>query len=234
MNGQELAIPFDINSLHENLMLKILRKIGYYIKEFIKRTIDILGALCGLLIVAPLAILTLIENVKNKDYGPIFFSQERIGKDGKLFKMYKFRSMVMDAEEKLEKILKEDKDAAEEYAKYKKLQHDPRVTKWGDFLRRTSLDEFPQFLNVLKGEMSLVGPRPYLPREKEDMGTYYKYIVQHKPGVTGLWQINGRSEVTFNDRLDMDMQYHYRKSFKNDIKILLITALITLKRKGAV
>ncbi len=182
----------------------------------------------------PLSMVVLINNLKTKDYGPLFYVHERIGKNGKTFKMYKFRTMVVNADEKLNEILEQDKALKEEYKKYKKLKNDPRVTKFGEFLRKTSLDEFPQFINVLKGEMSLVGPRPYMPKEIEDMGTYYKYIIKHKPGITGLWQISGRSELSFTDRLDLDMKYHYRKTVKNDIKILLITALITLKRKGAV
>ena len=122
----------------------------------------------------------------DKDKGPLFFSQDRIGKNGKLFKMYKFRTMVVGADDVLKELLSKDEEARKEYAKNKKLKDDPRVTKIGKFLRSTSLDEFPQFFNVLKGDMSLVGPRPYLPREEDDMGYYYYYITQCKPGITGL------------------------------------------------
>lgn len=235
MNENQLAVAIEGQGLRETFFQRAVRKLSIYIKKFIRRVIDICGAIVGLLIVIPLTVLVVIENIKNKDYGPIFYTQERIGKDGKLFKIYKFRSMVVGAEEKLEKLLKEDEAAREEYTKYKKLKNDPRITEFGHFLRRTSLDEFPQFLNVLKGEMTLVGPRPYLPGEIEDMGQYYNYIIQHKPGLTGLWQISGRSEVDFDARLDMDMQYHYRKNLKNDIKILFITVLVTLRKKrGAI
>ena len=142
--------------------------------------------------------------------------------------------MAKNADEILAAMLQNEENR-EEYSTYRKFRHDPRLTKFGEILREKSLDEFPQFINVLKGEMTLVGPRPYLPREKEDMGSYYKYIVQHKPGVTGLWQISGRSDVEFQDRLDMDMEYHYRDGVKTKIKILLITVLVTLRRKkGAV
>ena len=234
MNEHNLAIPFDINSLNENTIQRFIKKTKDIMKKGIIRFLDILGALCGIIIMIPLTIIVCIENIKNKDYGPIFYTQDRMGKDGKLFKMYKYRSMVVNADEKLEEMLKEDEKIAQEFEKYKKIKNDPRVTKFGYFLRKTSLDEFPQFINVLKGEMSIVGPRPYLPREKEDIGTYYKYIIQHKPGITGLWQVSGRSDVGFMDRLDLDLKYHYTKSLRNDVKILLITVLVTLKRKGAI
>ena len=125
-------------------------------------------------------------------------------------------------------------DSVEEYAKYKKLKNDPRVTKVGHFIRNTSLDEFPQFINVLKGDMSLVGPRPYLLREKEDMGRLYDKIITTKPGITGMWQVSGRSEVTFEERLDMDMEYNYNWSLKTDIKLLLKTIKKVVLREGAI
>lgn len=157
--------------------------------KFVKRTIDIIGSLVGVIALIPLTIGIYIANLINKDKGPIFYTQERIGKNGKLFKMYKFRSMVVGADEKLQEYLKQNRDAREEYKKYKKLKDDPRITKVGKFIRKTSIDEFPQFINVLKGDMSLVGPRPYLPREKEEMGDSYEYITKCKPGITGFWQV---------------------------------------------
>lgn len=158
--------------------------------EFLKRIVDIIGALFGVIMLVPMTIGIYIANLIVGDKGPIFYSQNRIGKDGKNFKMYKFRSMVMGADEKLEKYLQENEDARREYKINKKLKDDPRVTKIGKFIRKTSIDEFPQFINVLKGEMSLVGPRPYLPREIEDMGYAYSYITAVKPGVTGLWYVS--------------------------------------------
>lgn len=228
-----LALLFNISDtkqITENNLTTRFRKVATVVAT---RMIDILGGLVGCMFIIPIMIAIIINNIKEKDFGPIFFAQERIGKNGKRFKMYKFRTMVKDADEKLEEILKKDENARREYEKYKKLRNDPRVTKFGEFLRKTSLDEFPQFFNVLKGEMTLVGPRPYLPREKEDMGEYYSYIIQHKPGITGYWQITGRSDVTFEDRVDIDFKYHYKKSLKNDIKILLITVLVTIRKKGA-
>ena len=154
--------------------------------KFLKRIVDIIGTLFGVIMLVPMTIGIYIANLIVGDKGPIFYSQNRIGKDGKNFKMYKFRSMVMGADEKLEKYLQENEDARKEYKINKKLKDDPRVTKIGKFIRKTSIDEFPQFINVLKGEMSLVGPRPYLPREINDMGYAYQYITAVKPGVTGL------------------------------------------------
>ena len=198
------------------------------IGKIFKRLIDILGGIVGTFVLIPLTIGIAIANLICKDNGPIFYSQY-----GKLFKMYKYRSMVVGADEKLKKYLEENEEARKEYKKYKKLKHDPRVTKVGEFIRKTSLDEFPQFINVLKGDMSLVGPRPYLEREKEDMNGYYKYITTFKPGLTGLWQISGRSDVDFVTRIDLDMQYYYNHSLKGDIKILFKTAMKLVKREGA-
>lgn len=203
------------------------------IGKILKRLIDILGGIVGTFVLIPLTIGIAIANLICKDNGPIFYSQYRMGKNGKLFKMYKYRSMVIGADEKLKKYLEENEEARKEYKKYKKLKHDPRVTKVGEFIRKTSLDEFPQFINVLKGDMSLVGPRPYLEREKEDMNGYYKYITTFKPGLTGLWQISGRSDVDFATRIDLDMQYYYNHSLKGDIKILFKTAMKLVKREGA-
>ena len=230
MEEQEIAIPFDVARLNENAFHKIYRITISGIKAFIKRIVEIFISLIGLIIFVPLAIVVFFQNVKNKDYGKVLYTQERIGKNGKIFKMYKFRTMVNNADEILENMLKDDEIRAE-YEKYRKLRNDPRVTKFGKILREKSLDEFPQFINILKGEMSIVGPRPYLPEEKERMGKYYNYIVQHKPGLTGVFQISGRERVAFSERLDMDLRYHYRKTFFVDLKIALITMLVTLRRK---
>jgi len=189
--------------------------------------------LFGISILIPLISIVAIINFVSGDRGPIFYAQERIGKDGKHFKMYKFRSMVVDADEKLKELLENDIAARVEYKRYKKLKNDPRITKAGNLLRKTSLDEFPQFINVLKGEMSLVGPRPYLVREVDEMKEFYDIIIKHKPGITGLWQVSGRSDVTFRERLDIDMKYHKEANCIEDIKILCQTVLNVLKHEGA-
>ena len=209
-------------------------KIILKIEEIIKRAIDIIGSIIGIILLIPITIAIYLANLISKDKGPIFYTQERYGKDGKIFKMYKYRSMVVGADEKLEKYLAENEEARKEYQKYKKLKDDPRVTKVGDFIRKTSIDEFPQFINVLKGEMTLVGPRPYLPKEREDINGFFNYITSVKPGVTGFWQVNGRSDVTFVNRLEMDMNYYYNHTLKLDIKIIKQTVEKLVKREGAI
>ncbi len=141
--------------------------------------------------------------------------------------------MVVDADDKLSKYLAENEEARIEYKKYKKLKNDPRITIIGKFIRKSSIDEFPQFINVLKGEMSLVGPRPYLPREIEDMGESFEEIVKVKPGLTGLWQVNGRSETTFEDRLRIDKEYVQKRGMKLDIKIFIWTIGKVFVKEGA-
>ncbi len=219
-------IPLERNLQRNRIILKL--------EKFVKRAIDIIGSIVGIIFLIPLTIVIGIANLILKDKGPIFYTQERIGKNGKHFKMYKYRSMVVGADEKLREYLAENEEAREEYAKYKKLKHDPRITKMGAFLRKTSLDEFPQFINILKGEMSLVGPRPYLPREREEINGFFNYIMSCKPGLTGFWQVNGRSDVTFTDRLEMDMQYYYKHNLKMDIKILKDTFVNVVKKEGAI
>ena len=226
INYTTALVPYQDVSIYKS---KIKRKI----EKTAKRIIDIIGGFFGTLCLIPLTLILYIANLISGDKGPLFYSQERIGKNGKKFKMYKYRSMVVGADEKLAKYLEENEEARKEYKEYKKLKDDPRVTKVGNFIRKTSLDEFPQFINVLKGDMSLVGPRPYLEREKDDMSYFYKYIVSCKPGVTGLWQISGRSEVTFDDRLHMDMEYFRKNDFKNDMRILRKTAEKIVKKEGA-
>ena len=211
MNGVNRYSFAEINTVDKTTPVSTTidnKKIKAIIEKGIKRLIDIIVGLIGTIALIPLTIIIYIaRKILHEDDGPIFYEQLRIGKDGKVFRMYKYRSMVVGADEKLFKYLQENEEARKEYKEYKKLKNDPRVTKVGNFIRKTSLDEFPQFINVLKGGMSLDGPRPYLPREKEDMGEYYKYIIQSRPGITGYWQITGRSDVTFEDRLKMDYNY---------------------------
>ena len=209
-------------------------KIILKIEGILKRMLDIFGGICGVVMLIPLTIGVWIANKLSKDNGPIFYTQERIGQNGKIFKMYKYRSMVVGADEKLKEYLENNVGAREEYKKFKKLKNDPRVTKIGKFIRKTSLDEFPQFINVLKGEMSLVGPRPYLPREKEEINGFFKYITACKPGITGLWQTRGRSNTTFTDRLTMDMEYYYNHELKMDIKLIYKTVRNVVKKEGAI
>ncbi len=214
---------------------KVKSIISNFIYFFIKRVFDIFVGILGTIILIPLTLfITIVRKIKKEDKGPIFYVHLRIGKNGKQFKLYKYRTMCMNADEKLKKYLEENEDAKKEYKKYKKLKNDPRISKLGEVLRTTSIDEFPQFFNVLIGNMSLVGPRPYLPREKEDMGEYYKNIIKCKPGITGYWQVNGRSNTTFEERLELDDYYIKNKSLWLDIKIIIKTALQIFIGKGAI
>ena len=226
-NYTTALVPYQDVSLYKS---KIKRKV----ERITKRGIDIVGGIAGTLLLIPLTAILFVANLVSNDKGPLFYTQKRIGKNGKVFKMYKFRSMCVGADEKLKKYLEENEEARKEYKKYKKLKYDPRVTKIGEFIRKTSIDEVPQFINVLKGDMSLVGPRPYLEREKEEMTYYYKYIVSCRPGLTGYWQIAGRSNVTFEDRLHMDMDYYRKHTLKTDMRILKKTVEKCLKKEGAI
>ena len=200
----------------------------------IKRLFDILGGLVGVIILIPITIYIKLQFLKNGDKESIFFTQERIGYKGKLFKIYKYRSMVPHAEEILDELMEKDPKIKEEYETNKKLEHDPRVTEIGEKIRRNSIDELPQLINVLKGEMSLVGPRPYLPREKKDMGKYYKTIVSCKPGLTGMWQTHGRSEAPFPQRLRYDDYYYRNWSIWLDLTILTKTFKTVNDSTGAI
>ena len=209
-------------------------RVSLIIYHIIKRICDIIAGIIGVIILIPLTIIVYILKITSNDNGPLFYDQLRVGKNGKVFKIYKFRSMVIGADEKLKKYLEENEEEAEYYKKYKKLKKDPRVTKAGKILRITSLDEWPQFFNILTGQMSLVGPRPYLPREKEDIGEIaYKEIIKVKPGLTGPWQIAGRSNLEFKDRVMLDLEYIPRASLLTDIKITLKTIKKVIKKEGA-
>ena len=183
-----------------------------------------------MVILAPLTVYVWVSNRRHGDRDPICFVQERIGRDGRLFRMYKYRTMVPGAEAILEEMMEQDPAIREEYEVNKKLKDDPRITKAGKFLREKSLDEFPQFFNVLKGDMSLVGPRPYLPREKEDMGDQYEDVIAMKPGITGMWQTHGRSDVDFDQRLELDAFYYRNWNLWLDFVLLIRTVKSMLGR----
>jgi len=235
--GEQTDLSAMDNKIIQNEINNKLNKVKVVrnaISGVIKRGIDLGAGFVGCLLLIPITLFVVVFNLLHKDKGPIFFTQERIGKNGKIFKMYKFRTMVVGAEEILKKHIQEQTDIGKEYIEHKKIKNDPRITKIGKILRKTSLDEFPQFVNVIKGQMSLVGPRPYLPMEKEDMGQYYDYIVQMKPGVTGPWQVAGRSDLEFGERLELDKEYCDRRGNRRDIKIVFKTIAKVLKREGAI
>ena len=200
--------------------------------KFMKRAIDILVSLVALILLSPIFLIVSIM-IKLDSKGPVFFLQKRIGLNGKMFKLYKFRTMKLNADKELRAILEKDEAARKEYEENKKLENDPRITKIGNFIRKLSIDELPQLINILKGEMTLIGPRPYLYREKKDMGIYYEKIITVKPGLTGLWQVSGRSNVSFKERLKLDEEYIDNISMKNDIKIFFKTFITIFKKEGA-
>ncbi len=200
----------------------------------LKRAIDILIGLIGVIALLPLSLYVKLQFLKEGDKGPIFFKQERIGYRGRKFMLYKYRSMVPDAEKILDELMEQDPAIKEEYETNKKLEHDPRVTAIGEKIRRSSIDEFPQFINVLKGDMSFVGPRPYLPREQEDMGQYYETVTACKPGITGMWQTHGRSETSFEQRLAYDDYYYRNWSIWLDLTILVKTFKTVSSNTGAI
>ncbi|RME62458.1 MAG: undecaprenyl-phosphate galactose phosphotransferase WbaP, partial [Nitrospirae bacterium] len=190
----------------QSLALEIKNNLESPFNYALKRTMDYLGAILLLPFVLPIMLLIAIA-IKLTSPGPVIYSHERLGKGNKRFRCLKFRTMYLDADERLKELLERDPEARAEWEKHWKLKNDPRVTPVGRFLRKTSLDELPQIFNVLKGQMSLVGPRPYLPREEENMGHYKGIILSVPPGVTGLWQVSGRSNTTYRDRLEMDSWY---------------------------
>lgn len=196
---------------------------------FTKRLLDIVGSLVGIILLSLLfiivAILIKIEDRK----GSVFFTQMRVGKDGRKFKMYKFRSMISDAEDKLDELLKFNEVSGAMF----KMKDDPRITRVGKWIRRTSIDELPQLFNVFKGNMSLVGPRPPLPREVEIYTDYDKQRLMVKPGCTGLWQVSGRNSLGFEEMLELDLQYIRKRTTLFDIKIMFKTVLILFGSKDA-
>ena len=223
--------------MNENVLVNTLIKERSITRKGIflcfKRLFDILISIIGMILLIPILIVVKICYMCSKDFHSIVFKQNRIGLNGKEFRFYKIRTMIPNADQELERLMKEDKEIAKEYKKYKKLHNDPRVTRGGRFLRKMSLDEFPQFINIFKGDMSLIGPRPYLPREKEDMKNDYNKLVSCKPGLTGYWQVNGRSNTDFKERIDLDKYYVDHQSLKLDIKLFFKTFLKILGRDGA-
>ncbi|OGM04164.1 hypothetical protein A2715_05190 [Candidatus Woesebacteria bacterium RIFCSPHIGHO2_01_FULL_39_32] len=206
-----------------------------------KRTIDIIGSIISLILFFPLLLITAFL-IKMTSPGPVFADiPNRVGKGGKLFRIYKFRSMIMNAH----KLMKKDPEFKDLYEEYKrssyKLYKDPRVTKVGKIIRKYSIDEMPQFINVLRGEMSIVGPRAYYPDELDDQQKKYphtkalvKEVLEVRPGITGYWQVTGRSEVNFDKRIEMDAYYARKKSLTFDILIILKTPWAMISGKGAV
>lgn len=203
--------------------------LSLYLYLGVKRLFDIVLSIIGIIFLIPISIVVKISYMITGDFSSIFFTQDRIGKNGKNFKFFKFRTMVPNADKILFELLEKDKEMAKEYKINKKLKNDPRITKAGKILRKASLDELPQLINIFLGQMSFIGNRPYLPREKEDMGEYFDEIVKSKPGLTGYWQVMGRSDTTFEARLKLESEYSKKMSLGLDIKIFFKTFLVVLK-----
>lgn len=209
----------------EQLSRKYERSYTYYV---VKRIIDIIGALSGMVLLSPVFLITMIA-IKMDSKGPIFFSQKRVGIKGKIFKLYKFRSMVVNAEDQISKL----QDKNEMTGPMFKIKDDPRITKVGKIIRKTSIDELPQLLNVLKGEMSLVGPRPNLENEVLKFSPYQKQKLLVKPGLTCYWQIMGRSSIGFNEWMELDIKYIKDRNTWLDIKLILKTVRVLFGDENA-
>ncbi|MEM9178105.1 MAG: sugar transferase [Pseudomonadota bacterium] len=199
---------------------------------FFKRATDFLIALVALVFLLPILIPIAIA-IRISDGGPALFKQTRIGRDGNNFRCYKFRSMVIDADVRLKKLLDTDPRARREWQATQKLENDPRITAFGRFLRKSSLDELPQLINILRGDMSIVGPRPIVQNEIEKYGDYFTYYCQVRPGLTGLWQVSGRSDTSYGERVALDVRYVSDWSYSSDIKIMMMTVPAVLLSDGA-
>jgi len=194
-----------------------------------KRMTDFILALLGLVILSPVFLIVALLIKWDDPKGMVFFGQDRVGKDGELFKMYKFRSMYVDAEERLSNLLEHNEVSGAMF----KMKEDPRVTKIGACIRKCSIDELPQLFNVLMGDMSLVGPRPALIREVAEYTSYDKQRLLVTPGISGLWQVSGRSRLTFAQMVELDLEYVTTRSYWMDIKILFKTVKVVCKGDGA-
>lgn len=225
--GTDMAYIFS----HEVMILRVSNNLAKHSSRFLKRTFDLVGALSIITLLLP-ALVILIFMV-SRDGGAPIYGHERVGRDGRKFKCLKFRSMVVNSKEVLEEVLRTDPVARAEWDEDFKLKNDPRITRIGHFIRKTSLDELPQLWNVVRGEMSLVGPRPVIEAELERYAGDVDYYFMAKPGMTGLWQVSGRNDVSYETRVYFDSWYVKNWSLWNDIAILFKTIGVVLKRDGA-
>ena len=217
----------DISRVSTKTYKEVLIKKTPYRK--VKRIMDVLLSSIGLVILSPVfAIIALAIKIESK--GPVFFKHTRIGKNGKIIKLYKFRSMVENAEDLIQNFTPEQ---MKEYKENYKLTDDPRITKIGKFLRKTSLDELPQLINIIKGELSIIGPRPVIQDELEKYGANAEKFLSATPGLTGYWAANGRSSTTYEERMEMELFYVDNLSLKLDIQVFFKTIISVLKKEGA-
>ena len=213
----------------EGNVVKERSKILY---KVIKRTFDIVVSLVGCIFLLPIIIIVKISYLISKDHNSIFYTQTRIGKNGKEFKLYKFRSMIPNADKVLKKLLK-NPIYKDEWERNQKLENDPRITKMGKILRKTSLDEVPQMINVLKGDMSMIGPRPLVKGELDAHHGNHAIYESVRPGISGWWAVNGRSATTYEKRLELEYYYCENCSLKLDIKCFFMTITTVLHKRGA-
>ncbi len=206
----------------------ILKRQSPY--RYIKRFMDVILATIALVVLSPIFLIIAIA-IKIESKGPVFFKHTRIGKNGKIIKLYKFRSMVINAEELIKSFTPEQ---MKEYKENYKLTNDPRITKIGKFLRKTSLDELPQLLNIIKGDLSIIGPRPVVTDELEKYGANTEKFLSVTPGLTGYWAANGRSCTTYEQRMQMELYYIDNLSLKMDVKVFFKTIEAVIKREGAI
>lgn len=231
--GSIFTIGVEIENMGDILALSLPRNLAKPWNIAAKRFFEFVLTLVLSILFFPLFLVIALA-IKLDSRGPITFAQERIGRGGRMFRLLKFRSMYQDADERLQDILAQNSELREEWQRFQKIKgDDPRVTRVGRFIRKWSLDELPQLFNVLRGDMNLVGPRPYLPREKEIIGESFRIIAAVKPGITGLWQIRGRSTLAFEERLLLDEHYIRNWSLWQDIVILIKTVKALAKREGA-
>ncbi|WP_102399827.1 sugar transferase [Haloimpatiens massiliensis] len=219
---QNIELQQDINLEISN---EFQKSKAYFV---VKRIIDVLGSLVGIILLSPILLVTAIA-IKIDSKGPVIFAQERVGQSEKTFKMYKFRSMVINAEELLAKL----KDKNEMSGPMFKMKEDPRITKVGRFIRKTSIDELPQLFNVLKGDMSLVGPRPNLPKEVAEFNAHHKLKLLAKPGITCYWQVMGRNNIDFEEWMELDISYLKERTTLLDIRLILRTFGVLFGDKNA-
>lgn len=199
----------------------------------IKRFFDIVCSVVGFIALIPLCIIIKFIYICNRDFHSIFFRQKRVGKNGKMIRIFKFRTMVPNAEEILKEWLQNNPLKREEYLKDRKIENDPRITKIGNILRKTSLDEFPQFINIFLGEMSLIGPRPVVEDEVENYGENTEKFLSMRPGLTGYWASNGRSNISYEERMKMELYYIDHCGLLLDIQIIFDTIFAVIKKEGA-
>lgn len=218
--------------IEANKEIEGIINIKYYGYLFIKRMFDIILSLIGLIFLLPLSILIKILFMITGDFKSIFYFHERVGKNGKKFKMFKYRTMYTNSAEMLEELLK-DPERAKEWKEFHKFEDDPRITKIGNILRKTSIDEIPQIINIFVGDMSIIGPRPMLQEEVDEYGKNKEKLLSMRPGLTGWWACNGRSCTSAKERKELELYYIDHCSILLDIKVIFKTAIAVIKRDGA-